>query len=761
MTSTGSRAETARSTAESRAEQSSTAPGREAATTRPRAPLGELGAIGAGAAVLVALLLRPFPLDVPTVYGYDSFLHQLLARSADWSGSLGSTARLAAPHGLDWSVYPTAERLHVVVLHALGEITDSYVAAVNLHAWMSIVATAIVAHAVLRWLRLGPVVAGAAALLFSVSPSALQRLAPGHLFLFALFPVALGVYLLVWSVERPPPSPAAGTRNLRSTTRTWAPPLLASLVIALSSVYYAIFTAVLLVGVGAIAATRHRNAGRLVAPILVATAVVTFSGLSLAPDLLDRRDDPSAAAVERGVAHSETYGLRPAQMLLPRPDHPVEPMARLGQRARETNAPGDDGAVIGLLGVAGLLVMGVAVARSTLVDRGGDDPQPVGGGDTRRTTLVLAATTTVALAFAAAGGGGLLLATFGMTQVRTWSRLVAFVMFTALAALGLVSQRRHGRSPRFRVAVGVVAVLAFVDQGVWTPSWSVNEQRHREDRELVAALADLRDGEVVVAQLPVMPYPDQVGHARMLAPAVLGDDRLRFSGGAFSGGAGDWQRSWLAGDGEVAARAAAAAGMDVILVLRDHEQALDVADLESTLARATGVEGQSTSRGSWVWYDLRPLRDRLIAEHSAPSVERVGREVVRPIGVSAREVVRVELERGVLVQSFGPSGSILLHGDGSTAPLDLELDLEAQPGSRVRIDAPGARRSVVVDDTGRAHLSVELEVHGDVALKVFAEGEQIGSGSSGPVHLRLAKVIVRDLAAGRSPVLFAPLGAPA
>ena len=728
------------------------APG-ETPSTRPRPAIRELGLLAALTALVSGVLLQPLPLDRPVLYGGDTFLHMALARSSDWMGNLGSTVRLGAPHGIDWSAYPASERLHLVLLHALDEVTGSLVAAVNLHVWSMVVITALVSFAVLRWLRVLPIPAGAAALVFALSPSALQRLAPGHLFLFALFPVALGVYLVVWASEWQPPARHSASRGWRDRAelRRWSLPFAAAAVVALSSVYYAVFAALLLVGVGAVAAMHRGDARRLVAPLVVAVALAALTGLSLLPDLLDRRDDPAAAAVQRGVAQSETYGLRPAQMVLPRDDHPVAPFAALGERGQRTVAPADRGAVIGLVGVAGLLGMAVVVLRTRTTREDGADTDP-----TDRTVRVLAATTGVSLLLATAGGGGFVLAVFGLTQVRSWSRLVAVVAFCSLAALALLAQRRAAASGRFHLAVAAVALLALVDQGAWVPTSSGNEALFDEDRALADQLAAVDRGDVLVTQLPVLPYPDQVGYHRMLAPSVLAEERIRFTAGGFAGGGADWQRSWLADDAELAARAAAVAGSEVLLLARDHELLGDVEELESRLGSVTGVEPQRSSRGSWSWFDLRPLRARLADQHGEAALRRAGAGVLRPIGVTYEGERNIEVSGHDLVRDFGPTGSVVLHGDGDDDAVQMRLRVRTQPGAALTVDAAGDVTRATADTDGWATVDLRLQPVGraETRIRLSTDGGSIGTVNGRQVHLRVDRVQVRDAAASQSP-LFA------
>ena len=709
----------------------------------------ELLVVAVLALAAVCAILRPFPLDVPVVYTGDTFQHLALIEAADWTGTPGTSPDLAAPHGLDWSVFPTGtERLHLVALNALDEATGDPIAAMNLYVVLALVCTALVAHALLRRLGATAVVAGAVALVVTVSPSALLRLAAGHLFLFSLLPVALGVYLALWAIDAPGargPGPQAARTAGRWRPGAWVAPLAAGSVIALSSAYYAAFTVLVVGTVAGLAALRRGDLRRLVAPGVLLLAIVAVAGASLAPDLLTRRGDAAAQSLSRPVRDSDTYGLRVAQMVLPRPDHPVGVLGDWGERAYRTRAPGDRGAAIGLAGVAGLLVIGVVGVRRIGRER----------DRTERRVIALGAVAGTALCFAVAGGGGFVLATLGLTQVRAWSRLAPFVLLSALAALGLVAQRRWGGHPRFAAAVVVAGVLAVVDHGAWSPPTEENRLASREDSALVQDLLERVPEGSLVAQLPVVSFPDDLGADRLLAPAVHADGDLRFTAGAFRGGPGDWQESWLAEDPALAARAAAAAGASILLVQRSHWLVEDEDALERRLGAATGSAAHRSDRDAWVWFDLRPLRSQLLDEHGLEAVDRVGRAVVRPIGVGYEGSSGREYLDGRGATLLGPSAALTLHrGDADRAPVTVRMRLTGAEGTRVTLTVAG--RSTVVEPGAGGEL-VELEVPLD-SPTARVDIDSVGTpmdlgGTDGPALVRLSEVTVRDTEADTSPVL--------
>lgn len=725
-----------------------------------RAGLRELPLVAAAALGLVLLILRPFPLERPVFYSTDAFQHLALVETSNWLGAPGASDAFGAPYGTNWALFPSGgERLHLVVLNALHETTGSIVAAANLYVALAILATAVITHTVLRWLGCRTSVAGAAACLFALSPAALQRLAVGHLFLFALFPVALGAFAVLWSMRYGSP-PSWRPRVLRTegwlAPTRWIAPVAAVAVTAVSSTYYAVFTALLLAACGLVSALRHGDPRRLAAPLMLLAVLGLATAATIAPDLLARRGDPAAAGFDRPVQDSESFGLRPAQMVLPRDEHPVPFLAELGERGARMRAGSDPGAVLGIAGTAGLITMALTVLRRAGRHRT-EGIDGADGTDSEGTVLSLSTIAGSALFFATAGGGGFLLAVFGFTQLRVWSRFVVFVLFCSLATVGLLVQRRWGTGRRFPVMVAVVAVLALIDQGAWTPDPQANAAALAEDLATVEELSAEHSRGAVVAQLPVVPFPDHMGSERLLAPAIHADGALRFTAGTFRGESGDWQESWMTGDPDLVVRAAAAAGAEVLLVQRSHRLIRDADSLEAELSEASGSTVRRSDGGTWSWVDLRPLRERLIEEHGRSVVDTVGRAVRRPISLSYDGVASQGFSAtGLPITYLAEQGALVLHRReaSDTAAVQVRMRLHASPGTVVGIRAGEWHEELEPGLNGR---EVTIEVSLDersTRLEIDSIGDEIFlPGSEGPALVQITDVSVRDVVATRSPVL--------
>ncbi|UDY36755.1 hypothetical protein [Dermatobacter hominis] len=635
--------------------------------------------------LLAVVLLRPWPLDAPVLYQGDVFQHLAIVEATDATGTPRTSDDLAAPAEVDWSVFPTGtERLQLVVLRTLDAATGDVATALNLYLLLGVTATAAVAFAVLRWMGLRPLLAGAVALPFSVGPAFSAALVGGHVFLFALFPVALGTYLALWSTM----TSGADVRR-RPAVAVW--PAVAVVVTALSSAYYTSFTVVVIGAVGLAVAVRARRPGRLVLPAVTAAGLALVAGLSLLPDLLSRSGDPAASALRRTAADVWRYSLHPQDLLVVDEGHPLAPVMGWARSLASDNVTAASGTVLGLVALAGCVGVVVVALRHGRSPRDRAD----------RVIARLATVVVTVLAVAVVGGVGTWLAEVGVTQIRAWSRMTVFLSFAGLAGVALVAQRALERADwdRRRTTAVVVACAALVllDQGLVPADGAAAEARARSDEHMVAAMAGQFGPDAQVFEVPVVSFPDDPGSGRLLAPAVQTVNTLRFSGGFFRGGAQDWQLSWCRRPTGQFVRAVAAAGFDALLVQVDHHLVRDRDEVALQLAATLGPLAGTSDDGAFAWYDLRPLRAELVEDFGQPAVDRAGALVRRPIGVDYSGVTELRLKGRVM---DGGGDVVLRRLDDDTAPVELTMQVAAGGGASERVvdtvDLDRATTSVAV-----------------------------------------------------------------
>lgn len=722
---------------------------------RGMSPLVAVGLeyLGVALASTVAALmaLRPWVAgwSTPIAYRNDALSAMAMTDAAGWTGTARGAAGLGAPHGTDWVDFPLGpDRLHLVALRLVRLVVDDRLVAMSTYLLLGFVLVALAAHGVLRWLRVSPVVAGALAVVFSLSGYHLARIGDGHVFLAAYVAVPLGVLLALWASDG---SLTAATSPHR---RWWA--LVWILVVGSSSAYYAAFSIVLVVALGAALAVRRWSWRALLVPAAVAASICLVVVANVAGDLVaaaGRGANPEAVA--RPTSDTDRFGLRAAALVVPPSSHAVPALAEVGERY-ESSVPRSGGSYLGVLGLAGLAVIAVRCVRDP--GRGTRRGQEPPGLYLRLGVMSLAS-----IAVATVGGGAMLLAISGFGQIRAWDRMSVVLGFLALAGLGpaidgLLARRNASRTSTWIVAVALVG-LALVDQvGNSAPDRQVNRADLDSDREVAEGLQTMFDPGDQVLQFPWVAFPGGVIDQGMplyshLGPWAVGDGSLRYSAGAIQGRGGDWQSSWLAQEPDVLAAGAAAAGFDALYVDR---RAWPVPALQLTprsgvqMADALeelGLRSARSADGSRQWFDLRPLRARLVGLLGADEVSELGRQVLRPIGVSfegaATYTAALPGER-----LLGPTSTITLRReDDDTAPVQVRFLLSGEPGASVQLTGAGTDRRIRLgDDPVEVVLDVAMDAEA-TTLELRTDAAEL-AGSGGDVDARLELRNLRVLDAG-------------
>ncbi len=209
---------------------------------------------------------------------------------------------------------------------------------------------------------------------------------------------------------------------------------------------------------------------------------------------------------------------------------------------------------------------------------------------------------TIALLYASVGGLASVIAHLALPGIRAVNRISVFVAFLSLLLLLRILQRGLERVERARprlahtllfLVIVAIGTTAFVDQ---VPARSalptVDTSARLRDRRFFATVEHALPPRARVLVLPHMRFPEgrSRGAVDAYVPmrAVLASERLRFSYGGMGGRASDlWVRSLVRAPAEEAARGAARAGFDAVLVFVDgyHDGASVVARLEQALGR--------------------------------------------------------------------------------------------------------------------------------------------------------------------------------
>ena len=511
-----------------------------------------------------------------------------------WNPSIG------APVGLHAVAFAQNTNVDQAIVRIIGVFTHDAMLAMNL-AWLSTLGlSAVTASWGLRRMGASAVSAGAAGVLFALTPFAFYRNIEHFNLVTYLLPFPATAAMLLASSDRDRPW----------RTRDFAVPLAGCALTGFNYIYFAFFGA-FMIAVGAlIGAARTRWIAPLKWGAIFLGVVVLTTAINLIPNQLVWRTEGKPSGVQHSANESERYGLKIRHLVGPTDGHWFPPFQAWLDRERaagfpyETeNYPGRLGlvATAGFFGLMAALIM--PLARPPNLER--------------HRVNAAAALTLAALLLGTVGGFGALFSLLVSSEIRAYNRVEPFIAYFALFGVGLwidwLTRNRAGWARA--VAWIVLLAIGMADQGSGLAKLALGRPAAgQEFREVASFMRDVQaklPDNAMVYQLPFRPYPADNGQERMGGYAhlksYLTTDRLRWSYPIMNRAQFIWQRS-VEGVAEVdLPRFLAREGFSAIQINRDgyadHGQQLEQS-LTSPSAGATVL----ATNDRYVVLDLRPLQ---------------------------------------------------------------------------------------------------------------------------------------------------------
>jgi hypothetical protein len=654
-------------------------------------------------------------LNIPLSSAGDVMLSLMVVKNMQVTGWFQTTPYLGYPFGQDLAAYPSSvgDFWHMVVLKVLSLFLTP-AAAVNVFYVGGFAVVAVFAYGALRWLRISRPLSCALAVTYALIPYHFLR-GESHLLLSAYYalPVAVVLAVAIYTGRS-----STWISHRRPTAAGWAA-LAGAVLLAGTGLYYAVFALVLIAAAGVLASLASNRTPPLLSAIALCAVIGAGLGLGALPNLLFQGVPGSAFAVDgRSYGATEFYGLKITNLLLPFGLHRVQALADLRGATADSPIPGEGSETLGILGVAGLVIIVVAVllprirARMPLAERF----QPLG---------VLAL---VAILCGTVAGLNSLLAVMGFAQLRAWNRISILIAFLALAGLGLALdatlRRVRWRRPRSAriTAVGVAGALMLValfDQtsDALIPDYPSTAAGWNSDAAYFASVQDELGAGAPVFQLPYAPFPENPPIADMTDYSHLRGylhSDLKWSYGGVKGQESEWQPVALENGITSALPLIVGAGFEGLYINRlgyvDRGAAVEAQILAEIGPQVPLVNADKTL----VTYDQRPYAERLRAAGAVPD----NSAIFSP--------VRLVYGAGCYLPEA--SGADAWHWAQATATVSVtnpaDEDRTVRVTGEVRVATPGA--SVTIEAAGTTqHLTAgpEGSVAVDVELPVGARGE--------------------------------------
>jgi hypothetical protein len=642
---------------------------------------------------------------------------------------------LGAPFGqssFDFAA-PFGDVAHFAIVRVLGILLGGDpVLAFNAFFLLCFPLIAVTAYGVLRDLGAARAPALVAGVLFAFLPYHLAR-NQTHLFLTSYYAIPLAVWLVVAVAEGRPllrrdPDRAARRRVLLVVG--------VCLLVGAASNYYAVFALLSLVTVVPVAALARRSRAIAVQGAAVTALVAASFALCHSPAIVyPLLHGANEGVAKRLPAESETYGLKLAYMVIPRPEHRVGFMAQRGKvylASTPQRGEGFDPA----LGIVATL--GFAAALLALLTTG------LAGRDVSLRRSRAATAGAVALAsflIGTVGGVSALIAFEISPQVRAWNRLSLVIAFAALLTVALLltslGERLRARGRPAWVATALVAVVGLagiLDQTSPSdqPDYAANAASWKVDADFVSAIERrLPDGAKIV-QLPYMRYPEN-GQRNGIADYGLfkgyfHSTSLKWSYGAVHGRPADWLGGHTALSAEQVATAAAAAGFSGVYVDRFGYSGPDAGTTTAALEQVAGPGASLVSADQRLQFlDLRPAAGRLAARTTASERAQLADALLHPAalahggGFSYRELA------GDTPYRWAGSDARLTLDNPLGRPRQVRLTATLAGGgaapSKVTITLPGGRRETLDVTQAGAPLDLTFALPaGDATIRLQTNG---------------------------------------
>jgi phosphoglycerol transferase len=643
--------------------------------------------------VVTAVLIPVFKLwdlnpRIPVIYSGDGLTSGMLVQRSIEGPWVVEGERQGAPFIGSRADFPTGgENLQYLITKAFGVVTDDWALSMNAYLFLTYYLVAIAAYAVCRVLKIPIWLAVVVGVLYSFLPYHIWRQAGGHVARTGYFLIPFAVLFLLALFEYKKHFFRAHGEKLRLAKWPVIGTAAFALLFGAGDTQMTFYIGILAVVVAITVAIAHRDWR----PLAVGFAFVFLSMGSLvvnnAPYLIERAErGPNPDVAQRSIGEQELYGLRIARMILPTTGIELSPLSGFTEDADNASGYNESSSQgFGWFGIFGFVVSLLAVAvRATSRRQSDSDTLPARLGILSLTAMV----------FAVPSGLAYLLTLGGLGMYRTWNRIsiiIAFCCFLAAAWAVLWVWRRYALNRAMPVRAAAAGITAFVLLAAgltsqisprFLPDYEARANEFNADRNFYEIVeADAPTGGMIY-QFPYHPYPEH-GKVQELSEyqqfkGYLHTEDLNWSYSAIKGRPeGDWQLRFARLPLEDQVAAITAIGFDGTVVYRqgyaDRGEALEMA-----LLNAGAVNKSTHATGNTVYYDLRPVRERMEEQLSAQEIEALRIKYSQPLTVNyGRDWYGQEATEDRVLFRWMPEQAVLIVTNPRDQVVDTDLRFNA------------------------------------------------------------------------------------
>ncbi|HLJ97082.1 MAG TPA: hypothetical protein VKU02_28215 [Gemmataceae bacterium] len=592
------------------------------------------------ALILVKIMeLHRADLKVPLVYWSDALAVHTFVKGMIDGGWYWENDFLGAPGTFQMYDYPMADNLHFAVMKLLSFAVPDFAVVANVYYLLTFPLITLSSLCVFRWFKMayGPAILGS--LLYSFLPYHFLR-SQAHLFLsgYYLIPPIVMVILWVQSGQVLWRTDADAVRRLDLFSMRSLVSMGLCLLVSAAGVYYAFFACYLLL-VGGLAGCIARRKIAPIGPALFLIGIVVLGVLAnLYPSYAFwHAQGPNPAVGARSVHESELFALKIAQLFVPVQGHWIRCFRDLESRYQHQSSLLNTNDYLGAIGCCGFLLLLARLPRRR--------------SSTGDLSLLdyLAILNIAALLLATIGGFSSLLSVLGLTSIRCYYRMSAYIAFFSLFAVVIALDRlgRRYLSTAWSTflahgLLGGLLIFGIADQkgnlcgSPYSSLYAFTKSEYQSDRAFVTAIEAALPNGALIFQLPYKPFPEGGGGTHVLTDyelfrSYLHSKSLRWSYGAMRNREVDrWQAAVVQKPIPQMLETLALAGFRGLTIDRNG-----FADAGATLERELGsllaCKPLVSANNRMVFLDLTAYRHALRAQCSAEEWQTRRKAALHPL----------------------------------------------------------------------------------------------------------------------------------
>jgi phosphoglycerol transferase len=470
-------------------------------------------------------------LQHPYILGGDA-LQFLLEIQRLMEEGLAFNSRLGFPFGSTFLDFSTSEEGHLFLLQILGKASGSATFSFNAYVLLSFFFNFISTYLVSRAFGLSISSASACAFLFNFLPFHFLRI--GHLFYILYFHIPIYFFLAYTTFIQNPPI------KIKSWMKNNFLILLSLFIFSSFGIYYAFFACILFIITGIASAVKNNSARSLLKELLCVLSISLGVIVNTVPSIVyDIEQGKNPEVAQRHFSESEHYGLRLAQLVLPRDNHRLKPLAHFkGKYTKSAPLVTENSTVsLGFFGSMGFLYL--LCGLFFLFQKRDLDPR-----------IALFSLSTYSLFLISTMGGFSVLFSMLITpSIRGWNRISPFIAFSSILTFCIILEnflkRKNWKNFLKQIIWLGVITIGILDQ---TTPTSVEEQDQiktitSHDRTTIKKIEDILPKGSAVFMYPYMPFPEWPYTHKLgtydLAIAFLYSQNLKWNYGGMKGREGD------------------------------------------------------------------------------------------------------------------------------------------------------------------------------------------------------------------------------